>query len=324
MGVSSTGPDVGYSRVSLFPGMGYPQPGQDGGAPWWGMPVHVWGTPARSGLGGYPILGTPSQVRTGGCPMMGYPHWGVASVISDVRTTSIYECILSVRSNGLPLPQSNVIFCFESLVLSARMYVLTFQDQHILHKWNILSLLVQTREKPVEFKQLDRIFHLWRVCWSWKANTYIRAERTRLSRQNITLDCCGGIPWELSSYKIRLLAISKQAIMIHGYGSKWNWKLFAGVWVPSVLWGDKIKSSFHAFHSFFVWWRHGNVTFRLWKELWRVPQYSSMSHFHAVFIMHKGRTDKFWRNADEVWYTDLHNYGEAFIYNSVFPRPGMG
>ena len=35
-------------------------------------------------------------------------------------------------------------------------------------------------------KQLDRIFHFVRVCWSWKANTYIQAERTTALRQNIS------------------------------------------------------------------------------------------------------------------------------------------
>ena len=35
-------------------------------------------------------------------------------------------------------------------------------------------------------KQLDRIFHFVRVCRSWKANTYIQAERTTALRQNIS------------------------------------------------------------------------------------------------------------------------------------------
>ena len=35
-------------------------------------------------------------------------------------------------------------------------------------------------------KQLDRIFHFVRVCWSWKANTYIWGERTTALRQNIS------------------------------------------------------------------------------------------------------------------------------------------
>ena len=35
-------------------------------------------------------------------------------------------------------------------------------------------------------KQLDRIFHFGRVCWSWKFNTYIQAERTTALRQNIS------------------------------------------------------------------------------------------------------------------------------------------
>ena len=35
-------------------------------------------------------------------------------------------------------------------------------------------------------KKLDRIFHFGRVCWSWKANTYIPAERATALRQNIS------------------------------------------------------------------------------------------------------------------------------------------
>ena len=34
------------------------------------------------------------------------------------------------------------IFCLKAVVLSAHMYVLVFQDQNTLLKWNILSLLV--------------------------------------------------------------------------------------------------------------------------------------------------------------------------------------
>ena len=68
-------------------------------------------------------------------------------------------------------------FCVQGLVLSARMYVMVFQDKHTLPKWNILSLLCTS-------KQLDRIFHFVRVCLSWKTITYIRAERTRPWTQN--------------------------------------------------------------------------------------------------------------------------------------------
>ena len=34
------------------------------------------------------------------------------------------------------------IFCVKGLVLSARMYVMVFQEQHTLPKWNILPLLI--------------------------------------------------------------------------------------------------------------------------------------------------------------------------------------
>ena len=40
------------------------------------------------------------------------------------------------------------IFCVKGLVLSAHKYVMVFQDQHTLPKWNILSLLV--------YKQVNR------------------------------------------------------------------------------------------------------------------------------------------------------------------------
>ena len=53
------------------------------------------------------------------------------------------------------------IFCVKALVLSAHMYVLAFQDQHTLPKWNILSLLIQAREKAMELIWSERIFHFW-------------------------------------------------------------------------------------------------------------------------------------------------------------------
>ena len=36
------------------------------------------------------------------------------------------------------------------------------------------------------YTRRERIFHFGRVCWSWKAITYIQAERTRALRQNIS------------------------------------------------------------------------------------------------------------------------------------------
>ena len=36
------------------------------------------------------------------------------------------------------------------------------------------------------FSSRERIFHFGRVCWSWKSNSYIRTERTRALRQNIS------------------------------------------------------------------------------------------------------------------------------------------
>ena len=61
------------------------------------------------------------------------------------------------------------IFCLKGLVLSARMYVMVFQDKHILTKWNILSncLLIYSR---------GRIFHFGRVWLSWEHH-YIHTSR---------------------------------------------------------------------------------------------------------------------------------------------------
>ena len=86
----------------------------------------------------------------------------------------------------------------------------------------------------MEFKQLDRIFHFGRVCWSWKANTYIQAERKRPWRQNISgqyrhtykqreretdfmpfncgEDCVGS-----SLVKIQLLEL---VMIMYGYGNR--------------------------------------------------------------------------------------------------------
>ena len=93
---------------------------------------------------------------------------------------------------GLP-PQSNDInslslsvclywpekFCVQGLALSVRMYVMVFQDQHTLTKWNILSncLLIHSRE---------RIFHFGRVCWSWKTITYIRNRESKALDTNFS------------------------------------------------------------------------------------------------------------------------------------------
>ena len=68
------------------------------------------------------------------------------------------------------------IFCLKALVLSACMPSKTTtpsQSEIFSHCWYMS-------------KQLDRIFHFLRVCWSWKANTYIPAERTTALRQNIS------------------------------------------------------------------------------------------------------------------------------------------
>ena len=75
--------------------------------------------------------------------------------------------------------------------LSAHMYVLVFQDQHTLPKWNIPSYQIQYIACSLARLWAKRIFHFGRVCWSWKTNTYIWAEREQATmtalRQNISL-----------------------------------------------------------------------------------------------------------------------------------------
>ena len=108
----------------------------------------------------------------------------IFSVKGMLRSSSYYILELGRPQQGLP-PQSNVIFCLQSLVLSACMYVLTFQDQQTVPQWNILSNCLNSIGFSLVRISRERIFHCGRVCWSWKANTYIWAERTRLWRQSI-------------------------------------------------------------------------------------------------------------------------------------------
>ena len=98
----------------------------------------------------------------------GRPEQGLPTQSNDMDSFSVSVCLY--------WPE---IFCLQSIVLSAHMYVMVFQDKHILTKWNILSncFLVYSRE---------RIFHFGRVCLFWKTITYIQAERTRLWTQNIS------------------------------------------------------------------------------------------------------------------------------------------
>ena len=78
------------------------------------------------------------------------------------------------------------LFCLKALVLSARIYVLDFQDYYTFTKWNILSDQIKYIACSLAHIWAERIFHFGRVCWSWKINTYIQAERTRALRQNIS------------------------------------------------------------------------------------------------------------------------------------------
>ena len=59
-------------------------------------------------------------------------------------------------------------------------YVLAFQDQHTLPKWNILS--------QSSYCRFERIFHFGRVCWSWKANSNNNSFET----EYFTLGGCAG------------------------------------------------------------------------------------------------------------------------------------
>ena len=115
-----------------------------------------------------------------------------------------------------PFSFSHSIFSVKGLLRSSSMYIFwTGKTKHTVFPYNLMlysvpkglfSLLVcmywPSRTStpchseifslcPYINKQLGRIFHLGRVRRSWKANTYIRAERTRLWGQNITLDCEG-------------------------------------------------------------------------------------------------------------------------------------
>ena len=105
--------------------------------------------------------------------------------------------IMKSLFNTLPKWKYSVSKLLLLLVLSACMYVLAFQDQHILSKWNIfsqscycclLSLLICNR--------FERIFHFERVCWSWETNACIRIERTGNNNsfeiEYFTLGRCAG------------------------------------------------------------------------------------------------------------------------------------
>ena len=99
---------------------------------------------------------------------LGRSEHGLPPQSNDMKSLSLSVCLYWLEK-----------FCVQGLALSVCMYVMIFQDKHILTKWNILSncLLVHSRE---------RIFHFGRVCWSWKTITYIRAERARPWTQNFS------------------------------------------------------------------------------------------------------------------------------------------
>ena len=66
------------------------------------------------------------------------------------------------------------IFCLKAVVLSAHMYVLVFQDQNTLLKWNILSLLVykQAVRQNISHTYEQKEQQLWHRIFL--ANTYIQ------------------------------------------------------------------------------------------------------------------------------------------------------
>ena len=101
----------------------------------------------------------------------------ICDEVWNMDLTHLGELIISVACFLVCIGQKNSVSkALFSLIVCIKM---VFQDQHTLPKWNILSLLCMS-------KQLDRIFHFVRVCWSWKTITYIWAERTRPWRQNFS------------------------------------------------------------------------------------------------------------------------------------------
>ena len=125
------------------------------------------------------------------------------------------------------------IFCLKAVIvacsLSACRYVLDFQDQKTLPKWNILSQScycglfslclyawiglprpaylpkvkyslsahIWAREQAMYWIWSERIFHFRIVCWSWKTNTHIQAKRTShnnsFETKYFTLGGCTGL-----------------------------------------------------------------------------------------------------------------------------------
>ena len=88
------------------------------------------------------------------------------------------------------------IFCLKAVVLSARMYVLAFQDQQILTKWNILSnclLIYQQRENISLWEGvlvLEGQYYEWgnksfETEYFWPIHTYIRAKREQASHRAV-------------------------------------------------------------------------------------------------------------------------------------------
>ena len=88
-----------------------------------------------------------------------------------------WKCALLVLSVRVCLYWPK-IFCVKGLVLSACMYVLAFQDQHTLPKWNILSLLVYEQANRQNISPWEGVLVLEGQC--------IQAERTRPLTQNIS------------------------------------------------------------------------------------------------------------------------------------------
>ena len=114
------------------------------------------------------------------------------------------------------------IFCLKALVLSACMYVMVFQDQLTLPKWNILSDQIKYIAFSLACIQAERIFHFMRVWSSWKIITYIWAERTRALRQNISGQCIHTsrenaihINISMKLYKIRFPVTSQKSLFHH-------------------------------------------------------------------------------------------------------------
>ena len=117
-------------------------------------------------------------------------------------------------------------------------YGVSFQDQHTLPKWNILS------ELKIFF---ERIFHFGRVCRSWKETPY---EQTAL-REYFTLGWCAGLESPICNLFQDLLPqqplfkflqmSTAQMMMMRSLkkSSKMRWEKMGKIW---MMWQRKVRT----------------------------------------------------------------------------------